>query len=347
MNLRNAWYLVTWSKDLPPGKPLATSVLGEPIVLYRGDDGSARAFEDRCCHRLAPLSMGQVEGNDLRCLYHGLKFGPDGSCNELPGHSQIPKALRVRAYPIAERHSAVWIWMGDPVRADTARLVDFVGPDHADWAMLPGRMDYDAEYRLIQDNLLDLTHVPYVHRASFGRGDARINEAWIRAEVHVTPLEDGVHVLRWMQGTPASPSLRQPEGALVDVLTAYDYRIPGIFLLTTRYYVAGTAARFPHDVPTDVEALFTTFSCQAVTPLDARRTCYHFAYGPSRRHPGAEAMKDSFAKLALQAFNEDKVLIEAQQKIIDADPARSMLLFDVDKAPALYQRVLQRLLADD
>ena len=69
--------------------------------------------------------------------------------------------------------------------------------------MIPGRMDYEANYRLIQDNLLDLTHVPYVHRASFGRGDARINEAWIRAEVDVTPLEDGVRVLRWVAGTPA------------------------------------------------------------------------------------------------------------------------------------------------
>jgi vanillate O-demethylase monooxygenase subunit len=302
MNLRNAWYMVTWSKELVAGAPVATSVLGESITLRRGDDGSVRALDD---------------------------------------HSGL------RVYPTAERHSAVWIWMGKPERADVGRIVDFVGPDHPDWAMLPGRMDYDADYRLIQDNLLDLTHVPYVHRSSFGRGDARINDAWIRAEVHVTPLEDGVRVLRWVAGTPASPSLRQPEGTMVDALTAYDYRVPGIFLLTTRHYLAGAAARFPRELPTDIEPLFTTFSCQAVTPLDARRTCYHFAYGPSRKHPGAEAMKDGFATLALKAFNEDKVLIEAQQQIIDADPSRRMVMLDFDRSPVMYNRLVAKLMAEE
>ena len=345
MYIRNAWYMAAWSKDLAAA-PHALTMLGEPLVLYRDDAGRPVALEDRCCHRLAPLSHGRVEGADIRCLYHGLKFAPDGACNEMPGHSAIPKAMRVRAYPVAERHSAIWVWMGDPAGADAALIADFRGPDHPDWAMLPGRMDYDADYRLIQDNLLDLSHVPYVHRASFGRSDPHINDAWARAAVHVTPLPNGVHVTRWMTGVPAQPFLSLPEGSRADVLNAYDYLVPGVFLLTTRHYPAGTAQRSPLDAPDDVP-LFTTFSCQAVTPLTARSACYFFAYGPWTRHPDAAAMKDGYAKLALQAFNEDKTLIEAQQRIIDADPSRRMTLFDVDRAPVQYNRLAASLMEQE
>jgi phenylpropionate dioxygenase-like ring-hydroxylating dioxygenase large terminal subunit len=346
MYIKNAWYVAAWSADLATAAPLAITMLDEPLVLYRDDAGRAVALEDRCCHRLAPLSHGRVEGRDIRCLYHGLKFAPDGTCNDMPGHTAIPKAMRVRAYPVAERHSALWVWMGDPARADATQIPDFRGPDHPDWAMLPGRMDYAADYRLIQDNLLDLSHVPYVHRASFGRSDARINDAWTRATVHVAPLAQGVHVTRWLTDTPAQPFLGQPAGARVDVLNAFDYLVPGIFLLTTRHYAQGTAQRSPREAPTEAP-LFATFSCQAVTPLTARTTCYFFAYGPWMRHPDAVAMKDGYATLALQAFNEDKTLIEAQQRIIDADPARPMTLFDVDRAPVQYNRLAASLMEQE
>jgi vanillate O-demethylase monooxygenase subunit len=343
MYVRNAWYMAGWSRDLPTGAPLAVTILDEPLVLYRNDAGGPVAFEDRCCHRLAPLSQGRVEGNDLRCLYHGLKFAPNGTCNEMPGHTAIPKAMKVRSYPVAERHSALWIWMGDPAQADAAQIADFRGPDHPDWAMRPGRMDYSADYRLIQDNLLDLSHVPYVHRASFGRSDPRVNDAWARAAVHVTPLSNGVHVTRWLTGTPAQAQLGLPDAARVDVLNAYDYLVPGIFLLTTRHYPSGTAARSPLDAP-DEAPLYATFSCQAVTPITARSACYFFAYGPWTRHPEATAMKEPHAQLALRAFNEDKTLIEAQQRIIDADPSRPMRLFDVDRAPVQYNRLVAKLI---
>ena len=346
MYIRNAWYMAGWSRDVPAAAPTALRMLDQPLVLYRDDDGGLVALEDRCCHRLAPLSQGRVEGKDIRCLYHGLKFAPDGSCNEMPGHSAIPKAMKVRAWPVVERHSAIWIWMGDPERADAAEIADFRGPDHPDWAMLPGRMDYVADYRLIQDNLLDLSHVPYVHRASFGRSNAQINEAWARSEVRVSPLPNGVDVERWLQNSPAQPQLGLREGARVDVLNAYDYLVPGVFLLTTAYHAEGTAARYPTSLP-DEPPLFASFSCQAVTPLTARSTCYFFAYGPWTRHPQAASMKDDYEKLALRAFHEDKTMIEAQQRNIDADPARRMLLFDVDKAPVQYNRLAATLMATE
>ena len=81
MYVRNSWYMAGWARDFVADTPQAITLLDEPLVIYRQSDGRLTAMEDRCCHRLAPLSHGRVEGNDLRCLYHGLKFAPNGTCN--------------------------------------------------------------------------------------------------------------------------------------------------------------------------------------------------------------------------------------------------------------------------
>jgi vanillate O-demethylase monooxygenase subunit len=335
-----------WSRDFASGAPQAMTLLDEPVVFYRAADGALVALEDRCCHRLAPLSHGRVEGNDLRCLYHGLKFAPTGECIEMPGRTAVPKAMKVRRFPVVERYSAAWIWMGSPVLADAGLIPDFVGVDDPRWHMLPGRMDYDANYRLIQDNLLDLSHVAWVHRNTFGRGSEATNRAWQEAELRVTALDRGVRVERWMPNAPTQPDRVAVAGPLNDVLTTFDFLVPGIFLLTTSNYHAGAALRAGGDRPVE-EPLFSSFTAQAVTPLTARTTCYFFAFGPWDRDPQAAAAKVFFRDLAVAAFTEDKLMLEAQQRIIDADPARRMMLFDVDRAPMLYARLVDRLLAQE
>ncbi len=120
MYLRNCWYMAGWSADFAAPGPVAATLLDQPVVFYRGANGQLVALEDRCVHRLAPLSQGRVEGNDLRCLYHGLKFASTGACVEMPGRDAVPHAMKVRAYPVIERYSAAWIWMGDP-RAGATR----------------------------------------------------------------------------------------------------------------------------------------------------------------------------------------------------------------------------------
>lgn len=336
--LRSAWYIAGWSADFPSDRPVAALILDEPIVLFRGEGGVLVALEDRCCHRLAPLSHGAIEGGGLRCMYHGLRFAGDGRCVEIPGRSSVPAALRVRSFPVVERHSAAWVWMGDAAKADAAQIPPFVGVDDPAWAMHPGHMDYVAHYKLIEDNLLDLSHIPYVHRASFGRNDPESNAAWARAPVHTVEVPRGVHVQRWLTDAPAPPNLASTS-ARVDVETSYDYLAPGVFLLTTRYFRPGTAASASRGEGTG-EPLFESFSCQAVTPRSARATTYFFAYGPRALHA---ALKDRFRDVALMAFGEDRVMIEAQQRVIDADPRRRMILLDFDRGPVMYDKVLERL----
>src|SRR6266446_7837832 len=109
--LRNSWYVAAWNHELIDGRKLARTILERPIVLYRGASGKVVALDDRCCHRAAPLSMGRIEGDDIRCMYHGMKFEPGGKCIQIPGQDMIPPKLGVRSYPVIERYNLIWIWM--------------------------------------------------------------------------------------------------------------------------------------------------------------------------------------------------------------------------------------------
>lgn len=344
MYVRNCWYVAGWCTEFPRGRPVAITMLDEPLVFYRTSSGSLAALEDRCVHRLAPLSHGQIEGDDLRCMYHGLKFASSGRCVEVPGQAAVPQAACVRSYPVIERHSVVWVWMGDVRKQDAALIPDFIGVDDPNWAMRSGRMDYQADYRLIQDNLLDLTHIAYVHRASFGAGNPKRNQAWASAQVHVTQLARGVRVERWIQDVPPPAHLVEEAGSAIDVWTTYDYLIPGIFLLTTSNYRPGAAQRSGAAVRPAEEPLFSNFTCQAVTPLTRKTTCYFFGFGPWSKATRALELKETFYELGNKAFTEDRLMIEAQQRIIDADPSRKMLLLGFDKAPAMYGRLVEALL---
>ncbi|MEY4760336.1 MAG: hypothetical protein RLZZ200_192 [Pseudomonadota bacterium] len=344
--VRNAWYMAGWGKDFPAGKPTAGRLLNEPLVFYRQADGKLVALEDRCPHRLAPLSMGQVEGDDLRCLYHGVKFSGAGTCLEVPGSNAKPKALCVRPFPVVERESAVFVWMGDPAKADEALLPPFIGFENPGWHMLPGHMDYDVYYELIQDNLLDLSHIAFLHQNSFGGGNAASNKSWADAELRITQLPRGVRVERWMKDAATPPPQAPIVGPLCDVLTSFDYLVPGYFLLHTRYFRVGAAERAGADRPTE-EPIFSSWTSQAVTPISDKKTTYYFCFGPWDKQPGAADMKEAFKGLALKAFTEDWEMLTAQQKSLDADPSRKMVLFDVDRAPVLYRRVVDKILAED
>ena len=344
MYVRNAWYMAGWNRDLPVGIPRHETILNEPIVLYRTEEGRAVALEDRCVHRLAPLSLGRCEGANLRCMYHGLLFAPDGRCIEIPGQELVPDRARVKAYPVAEKHSAVWLWMGDPANADESLIPDFVGYETPDYAMEPGRIDYEAPARLVHDNLLDLSHVAYVHASSFAGGNAAVSSGWLGAELKVKTLPRGVRVTRMMEGIPQTTtgagSREAADDRLMDVWNSYDFLVPGIFLQLTQRFAQGAYTLDAEGVPRG-EPLFETFTCQAVTPLTDDTTCYFFAYGPWAREGERKAF---FAELGKRAFNEDKVMIEAQHRVLRATENPRIMPMVMDKAVLAYEGVLKRLL---
>src|SRR5438270_3853141 len=192
---RDAWYVAAWSADLGSAKPYSINILNEPIVIYRTVSGRLVALQDRCVHRLARLSLGRCEGERLRCMYHGLVFDTDGKVVEIPGQPQIPPNARVRAFPVIERHSWIWVWMGDAACADESLVPPAVGLDEPGWILGHGQLDYGAEARLINDNLLDFSHLPYVHANSF-----RPPEDFSLVRPVITALPRGVRFERWVVG---------------------------------------------------------------------------------------------------------------------------------------------------
>ena len=172
--LRNAWYVAAWSDNLADGQLLSRTILKEPIVLFRKSDGHIAALQDRCPHRFAPLHMGKIVGGDrVQCPYHGLEFDSSGACVLNPhGTKNIPPRARVRSYPVTEKHKAIWIWMGEQP-PDLAKVPDFSVLDNVPemHATKRDRITIRANYELIIDNLLDLSHTSYLHDGILGNSD--------------------------------------------------------------------------------------------------------------------------------------------------------------------------------
>ncbi len=332
--VRDAWYVAAWSCDLPTAQPFAISILGEALVLYRSASGRMAALEDRCVHRLAPLSLGRCEGERLRCMYHGLLYEPDGQVCEIPGETRIPARARVRSYPIVERHDWIWIWMGDPVRADPTLIPPAVGLSDPEWILGHGQMDYAAEARLICDNLCDFSHLSYVHAKSFGS-----SESWAKSRPEVMALERGVRFERWVE----SERRLLANDARVDIWSAYDFLVPGILLMSTAFYPEGTAARCGFKPPSaELRGEGITFTSQAVTPLTDKTSRYFFSWGP-RKDQGDAALRDLLMNIAQQAFSEDRAMIEAQQRVLDRSADTKVLPTSADKGVTLYNRLVEKL----
>src|SRR4051794_26083215 len=129
MFIRNAWYVAAWADEIGE-VPLARRICNESIVLFRDRQNRVAALLDMCCHRGAPLHMGQVVEEGIQCGYHGLVFDRAGTCVRVPGQELILERTRVRSFPVVEQDAFVWIWMGDPAKADVSTIVPW--PYHND-----------------------------------------------------------------------------------------------------------------------------------------------------------------------------------------------------------------------
>lgn len=206
MFLRESWYVAARSAEVTR-QPLGRILLNEPVVLFRKESGEPVALEDRCCHRHLPLSMGKLEGDELRCGYHGLKFDASGKCVEIPGQDSIPPQARVRAYPIVEKFKWLWIWMGDPARADPGLIPSWWWADHPQWAFTqPEQIRVKCNYQLISDNVLDVTHLAYVHASSIGAPSITEFPATVEREERL------VRLTRWIRDRPPPPLYRKAGG---------------------------------------------------------------------------------------------------------------------------------------
>jgi phenylpropionate dioxygenase-like ring-hydroxylating dioxygenase large terminal subunit len=337
---RNAWYVAAWSQELTVEKPFAISILGESVVIWRTASGALHALEDRCVHRLAPLSLGRCEGEKLRCMYHGLLFDAAGKVVEIPGQELIPNHARVKRYAVVDRHSWIWVWMGDADAADPALIPPAVGFDDPDYILGHGHLDYAAEARLINDNLLDFSHLSYVHANSFGAGPQ-----FAQSTPSVIPLERGVRFERWISNTMGMSNRKSDTP--IDSWQSYDFLVPGVLLMWSAQYPLGTAEKLGFAPPAMENAIAgLNFTSQAVTPMTDKTSRYFFSWGPHRAH-GDEKMRDAMMGMAGMAFAEDKVMIEAQQRVIDGTVDPRIMPTTHDRGVTLFNRLVKKLAEQD
>ena len=270
-------------------------------------------------------------------MYHGLKFAPDGRCIEIPGQKLIPQSACVRRYPVEVRGSWVWLWMGDPARADRAAIPPSLALDDAGWRLKASYLDYTAHYLLIDDNLLDLSHLSFAHEKTIGMDMPQ----WAEQRPRLEPLERGLRTGRWHTDHPPRGFMKRKLGERVDVWTTYDFLFPGLFLQRTGFYPVGTAKRSAGLAPRDAP-LFHRVDEQAVTPVSARASRYFYAVGARVEDIDFDQLERLY-DFTTTAFHEDKALIEAQQKLIDLDPNRRMLPTSLDAGPTQFRKLVDSL----
>lgn len=337
--LQNAWYLAGWVQDFPSQDFHILSLLGNPILLFRLSAGGWAALEDVCCHRLVPLSLGRREEDCVRCMYHGLKFSAEGHCVEIPGQQRISSAIRVRAYPVEEKHGGIWLWMGEPERADAGIIPPIAGTDDGQWAIGCSSIAIDGSADLIWDNLLDLTHVPFVHANSFAGGDPAVIAAMIQGETQnmkLTVHERGVKSTKWHLAKPRHPFLGSVP---CDDLLISDFIAPGVLIITVKSYPAGSHARHGDDVPNE-ELLSVRVACQVVTPITATSSRIFFNIGT---WASASDHVPALLQTAEVALMEDKIFIDAQQATMRTLPHRKAMALSMDVAVVRFHQVMKRL----
>ena len=336
--LKNTWYVAAWSHEIGSEGMLARTITRVPLIFLRDANGAVFALEDRCCHRAAPLSKGRREGDTVRCMYHGLLFDTSGKCIEIPSQDFIPPAAKVRSYPVVERFRWVWVWMGDPQRADPALIPDTHYLDDAGWRGIPGYLHYDANYLLITDNLLDFSHLSYVHETTLG---GKSSYAAIRPKV--TRSSRSVRVERWLLDDEPAPFLKGLKSwpGNVDRWNIYDVLLPGVLLMDSGSAAAGTGA--PEGRRVDAA---TFFGCQAVTPETERTSHYFFQQSHSFALDDPN-VTENLTRSVRAGFQEDKDIILAQQAILDLDPNAPMLGLRMDVALASFRSMLENAIAEE
>jgi vanillate O-demethylase monooxygenase subunit len=338
MFLKNAWYVACMSDEID-GKPLGRRICGQPMVFYRPDDASIACVEDFCPHRGAPLSLGSVRDGRLVCGYHGLVMGADGHCVAMPG-VRAPRIAPIRAFPVVERHGFVWVWPGEAGAVDEALLPALHWAGRPDWVHGGGLYHVACDYRLMIDNLMDLTHETYVHANSIGQPEIE--------EAPVTTKVDGDHVVtsRHMQNIMPPPFWRTAlrGNGLADDVPVDRWQIchfdpPSHVMIEVGVAHAGRGG-YEADASHKVSSVVVDF----ITP-ETETSIWYF-WGMARNFNVADAtLTDAIREGQRKIFGEDLAVLERQQRNLIERPERRLMTFANDAGGMQARRVLDRLIA--
>lgn len=335
---KNCWWVAATSDEIDD-KPLGRWLLDEPVVLYRKKNGNVVALEDRCPHRWAPLSMGKVVNDHLACGYHGFQFAESGRCVKIPSQDKIPEAAKIRTYPVIERAPHIWIWMGDPARKDEVAVPDLGFMTSPKSNTVGNYMHLEANYFLLQENVLDLTHFAFVHATTLEL------EGWDSGEDEVFITDTSVRFRRPTPQTPLAPFMSIPAGIKPGEIcdsTAYgEILLPGV-------HVAGIDFDDPYRGAAGKNAYHFKIT-HLTTPESPTTTHYWWGVGQDYGKPGSKE-NEEVLNIINTAFNQDKDFLEAIQRLVKRDPRHSNsteISVLADRSALQARKILQDMLARD
>lgn len=334
--LRNCWYMAAWSDEVGDAG-LPRRIADKAVYLFRTGDGSVAVLLDRCPHRFAPLSRGTREGDNVVCGYHGLTFSPQGKCVRNPFAERIPAGTDVPAFAAIERDGIVWLWGGAADEADPSSIPDFsFVPDTPSSRTVRGYTLMQANYEYGTDNLLDLSHIEFVHKGTFA-GQGVIFAG--RHSVHVDG--DTLHSNWFMPDIPP-PSVaygRYPSEAKVDHWLDMRWNAPASMRL-----LVGACS---HGEPR--EAGFELPQAHILTPASEHET--HYFWSSTRYHDLESADTDSMLlSLFGDAFDrEDKPMIEAAYANVRGKDfwAEKPVSLGIDQGGTRARRMLETMIRNE
>lgn len=334
--VRNGWYVAGWADEITR-KPLERWLVGQPVVMFRKEDGSAVALSGRCPHRQMPLAAGLLNGDELTCLYHGITFGSDGRCLKVPSQDRAPARYAVQNFPLVERWKWLWIWIGDPKLADKSLI-----PDHeAIGLTAPGAISIPVTHRqvkgryaLLHDNLFDLSHIAFLHSDNIGVAkmaetpeEVEQGEGWLRSWRNIKDL-------------PCPPAFQAEfkENAKIDRSIDFTFHMPGL-------HVGQETIALTEDHPTrGGEVLIDSIVFHAITPATPT-TCHYFFAVTARggSYPHDDKAMEHVAALSNAVIDEDVFATEEIERLLrDLDHEPRDLLVRSDATLVRGRAMIQK-----
>lgn len=329
MFVRNSWYVAAWSDEVGNRLPLARTVIGERIVLFRAADGSVSILEDRCAHRRMPLSPGRLTPDGkIICPYHGLTYDGTGVCVLVPGQGG-PNGIRLRSYPVQERAGIVWVWMGDPAKADPTDIFDCSWLERPTWQKTRLYRHAKANYLLLNDNLADLLHVAYLHIPSGGG-----NESMGPAKTELESTSHGYKFVRRTDDIPAPTGYGRLSNANgnIDRWHIVDFKSPSFFRIYTGVAETGTGG--PDSLLQQGKGKWTIAPHHFITP-ETEKTTHYFQVVAHEWLPSSDSWR-----FLNSVIDEDVWAIEQQQINIDAKPEAPFVAIGSDQAMYAMRKIV-------
>lgn len=347
--VRNTWYVAALREEVTR-EPIERTICDRPMVFYRTEAGDPVAMYGLCPHRYYPLARGRLVGDAIQCGYHGFTFDRSGKCIRIPAQGDKGAGFVQRIYPVVEHGPWLWIWPGDPALADAASLPDTTifgyspsGKALPNWTTHAGAPKHlQARIQLIIDNLMDLTHVAFLHGATVD------DESLLRGTVTIEEMGNGgLSVVRQVSGASWNSFFDLSFGPENRFPGTCDYVAPGYFFGPGLIVTSGFEITRIDDYEGVPPAFGKSKFLHAITPETAHSA--HYFWGCTvKAHTFVPGLQEATIRMTADVIDEDIVAVNAMEPRIDfAASMQRELVARSDLAAIRVRQRIQKLIDEE